>query len=91
MATVRDSGPVAHDVESNCVCASNCWQEQETKLLVATGSTQSAIMTTQAANWATPDDLEAHRDLITQLYLVQNRPLKQVVEIMRDRYGINAT
>lgn len=48
-------------------------------------------MTTQTTNWATPDDLEAHRGLITQLYLVQNRPLKQVVEIMRDQYGINAT
>lgn len=90
MATVRDSGPVARHVESNCVGASHCWQKQETKLLVTTG-TQSAVMTTQAANWATPDDFEAHRDLITQLYLVQNRPLKQVVEIMRDRYGINAT
>ena len=90
MATVRDSGPVAHDVDSNCAYASDCWQEQETKLLVTTG-TQSTIMATQTANWATPDDLEAHRDLITQLYLVQNRPLKQVVEIMRDQYGIHAT
>lgn len=48
-------------------------------------------MTAQPTNWATPDDLEAHRGLITQLYLVQNRPLKQVVEIMRDQHGINAT
>lgn len=48
-------------------------------------------MTTRTAHWAAPHDLEAHRDLITQLYLAQNRPLKQVVEIMRDQYGVNAT
>jgi hypothetical protein len=36
-------------------------------------------------------DWERHRDIFTQLYQVEERPLKEVMQIMRDRYNFHAT
>ena len=36
-------------------------------------------------------DWEAHRELFTRLYQAEERPLKEVMEIMKDRYGFRAT
>jgi hypothetical protein len=36
-------------------------------------------------------DWEAHREHLTRLYQVEERPLKEVMEIMKERYGFQAT
>jgi hypothetical protein len=36
-------------------------------------------------------DWEARRELFTRLYQAEERPLKEVMEIMKDRYGFRAT
>jgi hypothetical protein len=36
-------------------------------------------------------DWDAHRTLFTRLYQVEERPLKEVMEIMKDRYQFRAT
>lgn len=36
-------------------------------------------------------DWEAHRERFIRLYQVEERPLKEVMEIMKDRHGFHAT
>jgi hypothetical protein len=41
--------------------------------------------------YATPEDWERNRALFTWLYCEQNRTLKDVMTIMKEKYGFNAT
>ncbi|KAH8682697.1 Clr5 domain-containing protein [Xylariales sp. PMI_506] len=41
--------------------------------------------------WATPRDWEVHRHLITQLYIDEERPLKDVMVIMKMAHDFHAT
>ena len=38
-----------------------------------------------------PADWQAHREEITRLYLTGKKTLNQVMSIMKDKYGFNAT
>jgi hypothetical protein len=47
-------------------------------------------------NWrsrepVTAEDWEDHRALITQLYITENRSLKEVMRIMKENFGFAAT
>jgi len=42
-------------------------------------------------SYPTKDQWLAQRDTIGELYLEQNKPLKEVMEIMRSRYNFNAS
>ena len=41
--------------------------------------------------WATQDDWDAHRELISRLYWDESRPLPEVMEIMRREHTFHAT
>jgi hypothetical protein len=42
--------------------------------------------------WATKaEDWEAHKEIISQLYWDQDKTLKEVMEVMRQDHGFNAT
>ena len=42
-------------------------------------------------SWATSWEFEAHRDVITRLYINEAKSLHQVVDIMTRDYGFRAT
>lgn len=55
---------------------------------------KSATMTLaipSQTNWATPDAWATHRELITRLYWDEDKPLKDVQEIMIQDHGFQAT
>jgi hypothetical protein len=41
--------------------------------------------------WASLADWEPYKEIITNLYFDQDRPLKAVIEIMREKYDFRAT
>ncbi|KAK7973072.1 hypothetical protein PG996_007300 [Apiospora saccharicola] len=41
--------------------------------------------------WASAQEWESHREIITRLFWDENRPLREVVEIMSREHGFNAT
>ncbi|KAI1842486.1 hypothetical protein JX266_011381 [Neoarthrinium moseri] len=48
-------------------------------------------ITPKRLQWAGPTDWEEKRGVITRLYSSENRPLKEVMEIMEREYGFHAT
>jgi hypothetical protein len=48
-------------------------------------------MTDSRAKWPVPEDWAKHRRLIRQLYLHEDRPLNEVMEIMQRDYEFKAT
>lgn len=42
-------------------------------------------------SWASASEWEKHRELISRLFWDENRPLREVVEIMSRDHGFNAT
>lgn len=41
--------------------------------------------------WAKPEDWDRYKNVIHGLYCVADKPLKQVMQIMREKHGFHAT
>ncbi|KAK5662217.1 hypothetical protein OQA88_8122 [Cercophora sp. LCS_1] len=54
-------------------------------------STPASLAQPKQSKYAGPADWEKHRDVITRLYLHEDKTLKQVKKLMEDRYGFFAT
>lgn len=59
---------------------------------VTTSVPLSDMMTrTASSRWSTAEDWECYKSRITQLYLEQDKPLKEVMAIMQRDHGFKAT
>lgn len=52
---------------------------------------ESSFAATQLSSWAKPSDWEQHRNTIKRLYLDEDMPLPQVMQVMEQNYGLRAT
>lgn len=56
-----------------------------------TKAPSAAMSRVQQQTWARPFDWDLHRDFITQLYMIDDYPLKEVERIMREQFQFHAT
>lgn len=49
------------------------------------------LRSVRSIGWASEDDWASHKGTITALYWDENRPLKDVVLVMRQKHGFFAT
>ncbi|KAK7943002.1 uncharacterized protein PG986_012115 [Apiospora aurea] len=61
------------------------------KKVKKTSRPSMAMSHSQPQSWARPFDWSAHQGIITQLYIVEDLPLKEVEEIMREDFKFHAT
>jgi hypothetical protein len=57
----------------------------------ASGNHTNTLTLPKRTQYATAEDWKCHRALFTQLYIHENKTLKEVQFIMREQYGFNAT
>lgn len=55
------------------------------------GSSKTKPPSMSPKAWASAQEWESHRETITRLFWDENRPLREVVEIMSRDHGFNAT
>ncbi|KAK8116234.1 Clr5 domain-containing protein [Apiospora sp. TS-2023a] len=59
--------------------------------LKKTNASSTAMSRAQQQPWAGAFDWSLYRDIITQLYIIDDHPLKEVEEIMRKQFNFHAT
>lgn len=81
--TVRKAPPRSKDPINN--------NNNASKNKLKANVSPAAMSRGQQQVWARPFDWSLHRDFITQLYIIDDHPLKEVEEIMREEFQFHAT